>query len=125
MDEELHKPVEAELPPPVDEAREKRRAKAREEMAQLMAAAIGGPLAQLGGMFGPEMVINGLLDLACGMAATSFEEHLTQGYLTKMAVRVNDTDWRRHRARMFQAKVGLGVVKPGENRSEGGIVLPK
>lgn len=96
----------------------------RELLAMKMADMFGPTLEQLGREFGPQMLINGLLDLACGMAATGFPPEHMDANFAAMGQRIADTDWRRHRAR-FQAsqKQRLSVV--GGRRTSGGIILPK
>ncbi len=93
----------------------------RDELARGMSEIFGPILPQLCQTFGASLVLNGLFDLACGLASTSFSEEATPGVLEKLAWRVMQTDWPRHRARMFEGK--LAIAK--ETKTKGGIILPK
>lgn len=98
------------------------KAKRRDQVAQIMS----GPLAMILGTtaqrFGVDVVLNAAMDVVCALASTSFDEERTPAILAAMALRVADTDWKRHRARLFEGRL---AVVPGDKRSDGGIVLPK
>lgn len=102
------------------EAEQRERAKKRAACAEAMAGLLTPVLIGLTRKYGPELVLNGLMDLSAGICSISFEEESIPDHLAAMAARIADTDWKRHRARHFAGK--LGVVG---NRSEGGIILPK
>lgn len=103
----------------------RKRDQQRQQLAMEMAEMFAGHLDALRKKYGEKLVINALLDVACGMTSVSFPPHVLDAVFHEMAIRVRDTDWRRAQARQQALSQKRLAVVGGMRRTPGGIILPK
>lgn len=99
-----------------------RKANEKEKKRAILAVAIAdhlsGPITGMLQRFGPELVLNGLMDMCAGLCSVSFPEAEVPGNLSQMAQRIMDTDWQRHRARTEPGPRKIVIAKPN-------IIIPR